>query len=421
MPVDLTRSGASGLLVCTLFVLAACGEPEPAPVVGMGDNASTERLRIALFNIKELRSSKVESVDGDGRGNHPQLLAAAGIIRRVRPAILILNEVDHDDPANGRPLDYTARRFAELYLEVGEQPLGLSYSFAAPSNTGLLSGIDLNGDGYVATDEDRGERRHGNDSFGYGTYPGEYSMAVLSRLPIAAERARTFQRFRWRDLPGHHMPEDFLSPEAQGVFRLSSKSHWDLPIEVDGRHLHLLLSHPTPPVFDGDEDLNGRRNFDEIKFWVEYLYPGGGRPTIYDDRGNYGGYEASAPFLIAGDLNAPPGGSEAVYDGLSAIDQLLRHPSIRDAGEWLTSLGALKGREPGPPDHPERATAVFGDGVRIDYLLPSAEVEILAGGVFWPDRAGDPEGARWAEEASDHRLVWLDVALPVSRQPTPRS
>ena len=28
---------------------------------------------------------------------------------------------------------------------------------------------------------------------------------------------------------------------------------------------------PTPPAFDGEEDRNGRRNHDEIRFWVDYV------------------------------------------------------------------------------------------------------------------------------------------------------
>ncbi len=88
---------------------------------------------------------------------------------------------------------------------------------------------------------------------------------------------------------------------------------------------------------------------------------------------------------------------------------------MRDSGPWLTSRGALAAgdepQEPGPPDHPERATAPFGGGVRIDYVLPSTDLEIVDGGVFWPAADEDPEGAALAQEASDHRLVWLEVGL----------
>ena len=82
----------------------------------------------------------------------------------------------------------------------------------------------------------------------------------------------------------------------------------------------------------------------------------------------------------------------------------------------MISRGALlhntdEPRVSGAPHFWERSTSVFGDGARIDYVLPSAGLEVIAGGVFWPDPDEDPEGARWAEDASDHRLVWLDLRL----------
>ena len=56
------------------------------------------------------------------------------------------------------------------------------------SNTGVDSGLDLNRDG-LATGK-------GEDAFGYGLYPGQYGMLLLSRYPIAVEKVRTFQNFR---------------------------------------------------------------------------------------------------------------------------------------------------------------------------------------------------------------------------------
>ena len=70
--------------------------------------------------------------------------------------------------------------------------------------------------------------------------------------------------------------------------RLSSKSHWDVPIKVNNEIVHALVSHPTPPVFDGTEDRNGKRNSDEIRFWADYVSPGQGG-YIYDDKGGKGG------------------------------------------------------------------------------------------------------------------------------------
>ena len=238
-------------------------------------------------------------------------------------------------------------------------------------------------------------------------------MALLSRFPVLAAEARTFQRFLWRDLPGNHLPVGFYGPEIAGALRLSSKSHWDVPVELPGGHmLHFWISHPTPPGFDGDEDRNGRRNFDEVKFWVEYLAD---QPALVDDAGDVGGYRADAPFVIAGDLNASSQESTSIYDGTTAIGQLLAQTGIEDTGPYLVSRGALEaqpGAAAGPPAFPERATAVFRGGVRVDYLLPSRGIAVRAGGVFWPSSEEDPDGHRLAETASDHRLVWLDLELP---------
>jgi len=296
-------------------------------------------------------------------------------------------------------LALNARRFASAYLATGEAPIEYPYAWAAPNNTGILSGVDLNADGYVATSADRGTRAYGDDSFGYGEYRGQYSMAVLSRHPIDAGAARTFREFLWADLPGHHIPEGFYDSNALAVARLSSKSHQDLPVTIDGRALHLLLSHPTPPVFDGEEDRNGRRNFDEIRLWALYL---DGEATLVDDRGATGGYQAAAPFVIVGDLNARPDDTDSNYDGMAAIHQLLRHPRVIDTAEWATSPGA-------PADNPQATTAFSGRGARIDYVLPGSELRVLDGGVYWPRADEDPEGNALAEAASDHRLVWMDL------------
>lgn len=383
----------------SLLAATACGRHAMKP------------LRVATFNIRELSTAKLTEVDSTGQGRDEQALAAARIIQRVRPDILVLNEIDHDyGRAPGEQqvrVAVNAERFVQAYLARGPEAISYPYIFAAPCNTGILTGLDLDRDGRVATAADRGTRVHGGDCFGYGTYPGQYSMALLSKYPIGVDSVRTFQRFLWKDLPGNHIPPGYYTDEALAIFRLSSKSHWDVPVRVGGRTLHLLISHPTPPAFDGQEDRNGRRNFDEIKFWVLYLR---NDPALYDDAGRRGGLTAPAPFIIAGDLNASPAG-DAVYDNQTAIAQLLGHPRLFDTGPLLTSAGAAEDRPPGPPAFFERSTAKFGQDfrTRVDYLLPSTEVHVRAGGVFWPAAAEDPEGARLAETASDHRLVWIDV------------
>lgn len=404
-PVPVTKMLRASAVLFALGAGMACGTFPPR------SEPARATLRIALFNVEELSAEKVAEVGANGAGTNAQLRAAAAILKRIRPDVLVLQEVDQaaDPELSPASLTAVARAFRDAYLRQGDEPLDLPHAFAAPTNTGLLSGIDLNGDGVIATDNERGTRQHGDDSFGFGIYPGQYSMAVLSRFPIEAERARTFQRFLWRDLPGHHLPAEFYSPAARERLRLSSKAHWDVPLRVGDHELHLWVSHPTPPAFDGPEDRNGRRNFDEIRFWRLYL---DGEPSLYDDRGDRGGYGSAAPFVIVGDLNASPDHADTLYDGKPAMAVLLEHPRIQDAGPICTSQGGRAfASAAGIQPHPERITAQFLGGRRVDYLLPSRGLHILAGGVFWPSQAEDPEGAALASQASDHRLVWLDLEL----------
>jgi len=201
------------------------------------------------------------------------------------------------------------------------------------------------------------------------------------------------------------------------VLRLSSKSHWDVPVEVGGRTVHLLASHPTPPTFDGAEDRNGRRNHDEIRFWADYITPGAGR-YIYDDEGERGGLSPSASFVIAGDQNADPLDGDSVD---AAIDQLLENKRIVDplpASDGAVEAAALQGGANATHrGDPAYDTADFADtapgNLRADYVLPSRRLTPIDAGVFWPVQA-DPLSRLtgvFPFPSSDHRLVWVDLDI----------
>ena len=117
----------------------------------------------------------------------------------MRPDILLLQEFDYD--AAGESL----RAFQSNYLaraQNGFTPLEYGYSFLAESNTGVPSGFDLDNDGRISG---------GGDALGFGEFPGQYAMAVLSRFPIETKRARTFRKFLWRDMPGALLPPGWYS------------------------------------------------------------------------------------------------------------------------------------------------------------------------------------------------------------------
>lgn len=387
LTIDWIREGAVARLghVVILATLGACA-PAPEPVA-----VSVDSIRVATFNIQELSLAKVDAVDEHGVGSDSQMVAAAKILQRLRPDVLLLNEVDVDMSGSGE-LARTARLFVERYLQHGPEAIDYPHLFAARSNTGILSGLDLDRNGVTADSTLRGERAHGDDSWGFGIYPGQYAMAILSRYPIDTAAVRTFQQFLWRDLPGHHMPTGFWPDSVAAQLRLSSKSHWDVPVVIGSDTLHLLASHPTPPVFDGAEDRNGRRNFDEIGFWRHYL---DGSSALVDDRGARGGLPAGRQFVILGDLNADPERGDTMYDGIRAMAQLLGHERVQD-----------------PPPLRGIPTATFLGGTRVDYVLPARGIEVLDGGVFAPDSSADPTGSTLARAASDHRMVWLDMRLP---------
>ncbi|MDQ3306755.1 MAG: endonuclease/exonuclease/phosphatase family protein [Actinomycetota bacterium] len=399
-----------------------------------------EELRMASFNVSMFRSFEGELAadlaDADDEQQDEEVRNVAEIIQRQRPDVLLLNEFDYD--AGGVAL----QRFQDNFLAVGQggaDPIDYPYAMVFASNTGIASGFDLNNDGQIG----ESGRAYGDDSFGFGVFPGQYAFALLSKHPIDSEAVRTFQLFRWADMPGALLPDDpatpepadWYSPEELEVFRLSSKNHVDVPVIVNGRAVHVLASHPTPPVFDGPEDRNGTRNHDEIRFWADYVSPGNRSSYIYDDEGEHGGLQPGSAFVVMGDLNA-----DAADDGngiAGAAGQIVEHPLVRDPQP--TSAGAAEaselqgGTNETHQGDPALDTADFSDGpgsggnLRVDYVLPSRPLRVLDAGVFWPVQDDplfrltgvyDPSYTN-GFPSSDHRMVWVDLAVP-SGGPRPR-
>lgn len=379
-------------ILAPLLVLAALAAPAEAGV-----------LRVATYNPDLTRSGAGRLLHDLGRAELPEdVTTVIEVIRTVRPDVLLLTGFDHD--LRGRALAAFAARLGE-----GAEGIDYGWSFHPPVNAGVVSGHDLDGDTLL---------NGWGDARGWGRFPGHGGMALLSRLPIDAEAARTFRELVWADLPWAGLPvhpdgTPWPDAAAQAVRPLSSRSHWDVPVVLpDGGRLHLLAAYPTPPLFDGPERLNRLRNRDEVLFWARYL----DGALITDDQGRAAGPPA-APVVVLGDFGTDPHDGAGLKDGIA---RLLAHPRLRDpspaspgAEAAAEEQGGVNARHAGPAalDTADWRDSRGGPGnLRVDFVLPDASLAIADAGVFWP-----AEGEALHEAVAEgpaHRLVWVDIALP---------
>jgi len=432
--------------------------------------AHADSVRFATFNASLNRDASGQSLSDLAKPASAGLAGAearrilqarnvAEILQRVNADVLLVNEFDFDQngvPGSSSlpsPLGYSseaARRFQDNFLSAPQgnavrgatAPVNYAYRYTPATNTGIASGFDLDNNGSVGG---------GGDAFGFGVFPGQYGMTIYSKYEIVG--VRTFQNFLWKDMPGNLLTHDptanklwaadgrgFYTDAEKDALRLSSKNHVDVTVRINGQDVHFLTAHPTPPVFDGAEDRNGKRNHDEIRFWADYVKGAG---YIYDDQGGAGGLAHGAKFVIAGDYNADP------FDGDSynfAIRQLL-DAQIVNTGFTPESAG---GTQAATDPHnngtanaahlgdPRFDTADFNDAgpgnLRVDYVLPSKNLSILGGGVYWPvdtdltdDNTGGGEfdlvgtfnrqGLYAGYPSSDHKAVWIDVEIAPVPEP----
>jgi Endonuclease/Exonuclease/phosphatase family len=417
----------AGSLLVAPSQTAAKGPPEAVRFATFNASLNRNEAGQALSDLSAPYDPSQPATGVNGR--RKQAATVAEIIQRTRPEVLLINEFDFE------PNNALATEFQVNYLSVSHnlsqsptasEPISYPYVFVAESNTGIPSGMDFSNDGMIGG---------GNDAFGFGAFPGQFGMAVFSQHPIITSEVRTFQKFLWKDMPGALLPDDpattttadWYSTAELGIFRLSSKSHWDIPIDVGGTTVHFLASHPTPPVFDDPPffpagvDFNGRRNFDEIRLWADYVTPGAGG-YIYDDAGGTGGLKPGSKFVIAGDQNSDPLDGDSIP---GSIQQLLDNPRINatvtpESAGAIEAAAAQGGANAAHRSDPRFDTADFADSapgnLRADYVLPSRNLQITASAVFWPVQA-DPLSRLtgvFPFPSSDHRLVWIDVMVPGS-------
>ena len=288
--------------------------------------------------------------------------------------ILVLTGMDYDPGLH-------ALRALEARLAAQGHPY--PHLHAPRPNSGIPTGHDIDADG---------QPHEAEDAQGWGPFPGAGGSAILSRHPILTDHATDYGTYLWRDLPGTLLPWD-TPPALAAIQRLSSHSHLSLPVALpDGTALTLLIWHATPPVFDGPDDRNGRRNHDEAAFWLHLI------------DGRLPHPPPTPPFVLIGDANLDPLDGDGRAGALSA---LLAHPRLQDPGP----KGTHGRREPNHRGDPALDTVLYPrlGGLRLDYIIPSQEIVVQASGVFWPVDT-DPQSAT-LKAASRHFPVWIDIAI----------
>jgi hypothetical protein len=317
-------------------------------------------LRLAVWG-SELSRAGPGLLLRDIRAGTPDVAAAVELIAAVRPDVLLLLDIDHD---------HRGAALAALQARLAAAGHPLSHAFAPAPNTGLPTGLDLDGDGRLGTLD---------DAQGWGRFQGAGGMALLSRHPIDLAEARDLSGFLWRELPGNRLPA--ATPErARAIQRLATTGFWIVPVRPpEGPPLTLLAWHAGPPVFGRVPGRNRARNHDEAAFWQRFL--DGELPFPVPE----------GPLALIGTANADPARGDGDPAALAA---LLAHPRLQDP--------APRGARPGQPA--DTATADFpapGPGpLRASYILPDARLAVLDAGLVWPNPP-----ARQA-------LVWVDLAWP---------
>ncbi len=311
------------------------------------------KVRFGHFNIRDLSMEKLADPD------NIQARMAASIVKRFRPDVLSVNEIEASPEAPGF--------FVEKFLNRGDDPIDYPHHYLCRTNSGIPSGGPAP-----------------FDYRGFGLFPGQYGLALLSRFRILPG-TREFFDFPWRALPQTVLGCD--NTEVPPDYPLFSTGCADIPVDIEGKGVHVILTHLSIPIRGY---LSRERNADQSVFLRQYIdgKPLPGLGPLESDR-----------FVLMGDLNSDPEAGDGIKE---PIKELLEDGRItfRRAEEATFLEG---GGLPGPLLAPE------GFQLRLDYVLPSRALNSEGMRVFRPE--GERDWWKRARIASDHFFLWCDCDI----------
>lgn len=405
----LTMAGTSGAYATTTdgeTVSSTAVYPTPGQPIATDearDSVTTVEksegdLRVATLHADLTGDSSAEVLEELQGGMNPRGRVLAETVQLNAPDVLVLTGVsydDHQEIAEVLNAEYLSRG------QNGQTGMQYTHTYAAPTNSGIDSGADLDKDGRVGGPA---------DALGYGRYPGERGMLVFSVHPIVEDEVRTFQEFLWEDMPENSMPKDRFSSLEKSVLRLPSTSMWDIPIEVPGAedHVHVVATDLNSSA--QSEASAASRNEDQRRMVSDYI--SGESWYLYDDDGAYGGLDAGTAFVVAGSLADSTELLTQPADEVPELSSLLDAEVVQDPAPQAVTDQPLPERRDDQTDPQATQGLSSGAAVRSSYVLPASVLDVDRSGVFWPARGefgynlvdpGQPGTAAG-------RLVWLDIA-----------
>ncbi|WP_460682511.1 hypothetical protein [Nesterenkonia populi] len=365
-------------------------EGEPTTVEKGDDDLRVATLHTGLTASDPEDSDPLDALIGElAGGNHSEARTVAETAQINQPDVLVLTGVSYDE--DGR----IAEILKNQYLASGQNgQSGQEYShvFTAPTNSGIDSGVDLDGDGTVGGP---------GDAMGYGQYPGEEGIIIFSKEPLDTDGARTFREFLWQDLPGSSLQDEDFTQAEESILRLASTTLWDVPVLVeDGEPVHLIATATAAPEDPGP--LEEIRSEDMAQLISDYVSSEAW--YLYDDEGAEGGLAPGADAVVVG---------EPSFSEETGLERLTGHPVLEDPEPEAVTEAELLSRS-GPVAQTDATATRWVDGgedQRASVVLPSSGLDVSGSGIFWPGEGEfgyetvDPSDPRSLED----RLVWLDI------------
>ncbi|PRY92837.1 hypothetical protein BCF33_1699 [Hasllibacter halocynthiae] len=321
---------------------------------GAGQGAAADGLRLALLHSELSREGPGLLLRDAAEGRAP----VAAIIARIvaaRPDALMLAGLDHD--AEGLAL-------AAIQARLAEAGHPMPHALHPPTNAGLPSGLDLDGDGRPGEPE---------DAHGWGRFRGQGAFALLAAHPL--EPRADLSAREW----------GAAAPPGEEGRRVSSSAHVSADLVLPEGRLTLVAFHADAPAFRPTSPL---RNAAELALGAELV-------------------EGACPaFAVLAVTNLDPADGDGIGGAMRAF---LDRPDLRDPRPAAPPSHS----DPGHEGDPALDTALFDGpsgpgGLRTDYVLPAAVLPIAGAALERPADPADP---------SRHALVRVDLALPDALPP----